>query len=144
MQTFAKFVTKFAKPIVAIWIILFIILAVFALQLPSKLQGDGFSYDGDYQRVTAELSETFGLPASTIFVLFDNKSDEQIERVLTNLEAVEEIDSIAFINVTDSQEESEAGFGKWARVLKDAYTRMPDADFVSHTGSQCFSYSWGN
>src|SRR4051794_18025977 len=94
MQTFAKFVTKFAKPIVVTWIILFIILAVFALQLPSKLQGDGFSYDGDYQRVTAELSETFGLPASTIFVLFDNKSDEDIERILTNLEAVEEIDKI--------------------------------------------------
>ncbi len=94
MQTFAKFVTKFAKPIVVIWIILFIILAVFALQLPSKLQGDGFSYDGDYQRVTAELSETFGLPANTIFVLFDNKSDEEIERILTNLEAVEEIDKI--------------------------------------------------
>ena len=94
MQTFAKFVTKFAKPIVVTWIILFIILAVFALQLTSKLQGDGFSYDGDYQRVTAELSETFGLPASTIFVLFDNKSDEDIERILTNLEAVEEIDKI--------------------------------------------------
>lgn len=94
MQTFAKFVTKFAKPIVAAWTILFIILTVFALQLPSKLQGDGFSYNGDYQRVTAELSETFGLPASTIFVLFDSKSDEEIERVLTNLEAVEEIDKI--------------------------------------------------
>lgn len=94
MQTFAKFVTKFAKPIVVTWIILFIILAVFALQLPSKLQGDGFSYKGDYQRVTAELSETFGLPANTIFVLFENKSDEHIERVLTNLEAVEEIDKI--------------------------------------------------
>ena len=94
MQTFAKFVTKFAKPIVVTWIILFIILAVFALQLTSKLQGDGFSYDGDYQRVTAELSETFGLPASTIFVLFDNKSDEDIERILINLEEVEEIDKI--------------------------------------------------
>lgn len=94
MQTFAKYVTKFAKPIVAVWIILFIILAFFALQLPSKLKGDGFTYDGDYQRVTAELSETFGLPANTIFVLFDNKSDEEIERVLTNLKAVEEIDKI--------------------------------------------------
>ena len=94
MQTFAKYVTKFAKPIVATWIILFIILAVFALQLPSKLQGDGFSYDGDYQRVTAELSETFGLPANTIFVLFDNKSNQEIEHILTNLEAVEEIDKI--------------------------------------------------
>lgn len=94
MQNLAKFVTKFAKLIVAIWILLFIILTVFALQLPSKLQGDGFSYNGDYQRVTAELSETFGLPASTIFILFENKSDEAIERVLTNLEAVEEIDKI--------------------------------------------------
>ncbi len=43
-------------------------------------------------------------------------------------------DTLSFIHVTDSQEESQAGFQKWARVLKDAYGRMPEASFVAHTG----------
>lgn len=43
MKQFAAFITKFAKPIVLLWSALLIVLAFFALQLPSKLQGDGFS-----------------------------------------------------------------------------------------------------
>lgn len=48
--------------------------------------------------------------------------------------AKEDITGLSFIHVTDSQEESSAGFQKWARVLKDAYTRATDAAFVAHTG----------
>lgn len=43
MKQFAAFITKFAKPIVLLWCALLVVLAFFALQLPSKLQGDGFS-----------------------------------------------------------------------------------------------------
>ncbi|MGM9951723.1 MAG: MMPL family transporter [Lysinibacillus sp.] len=91
MQAVASFVTKFAKSIIAVWATLLIILAFFALQLPSKLQGDGFSVDGDHNRVTEELSETFGLPSGTIFVLFEQKTTQEIEQTLEELEAVEEI-----------------------------------------------------
>lgn len=42
MKHFAAFITKFSKPIVAIWFVILLVLAFFALQLPSKLQGDGF------------------------------------------------------------------------------------------------------
>ena len=94
MKTFATFVTKFAKPIIVIWTILFLTLAYFAIQLPSKLQGDGFFFEGDHTRVTEELSETFDLPAKTIFVLFDNKSEQFITEALTNLQQVEEIKTI--------------------------------------------------
>lgn len=94
MKHFAAFITKFAKPIVAVWITFFIILAYFAIQLPSKLQGDGFFVDGEHIRVTEQLSETFNLPAKTIFVLFQNKSDEQIESTLTDLENIKEIHAI--------------------------------------------------
>ena len=48
--------------------------------------------------------------------------------------AKEEITGLSFIHVTDSQEESSAGFQKWARVLKEAYTRDPNVAFVAHTG----------
>ncbi|KGR86123.1 MMPL family transporter [Lysinibacillus odysseyi] len=91
MQALAKFVTTFSKSIVAFWVIALIIMAFFALQLPSKLQGDGFSVDGDYNRVNEELSETFGLPAATIFVLFEQKSASDIEQTLKKLGQVEGI-----------------------------------------------------
>ena len=90
MKHFAAYVTKFAKPIIAIWIVLFVLLAYFAIQLPSKLQGDGFFVDDEHVRVTEQLSETFDLPAKTIFVLFQNQSDEQIEALLTKLKNINE------------------------------------------------------
>ena len=94
MKHFAAFVTKFSKPIVAIWFVILAVLAFFALQLPSKLQGDGFFVDGDHTYVTNELSDTFDLPAKTIFVLFENKSDEQITSVMNKLEAIEAVHAI--------------------------------------------------
>ncbi|MEK4131730.1 MMPL family transporter [Solibacillus sp. FSL W8-0474] len=94
MKQFAAFVTRFAKPIVIIWCTLLVILAYLALQLPAKLQGDGFFYDGDHSYVTDELSETFNLPAKTIFILFDDKTDEEINTALESLEAIEEIQTI--------------------------------------------------
>lgn len=94
MKQFAAFVTKFAKPIVVFWCTILIAFAFFALQLPNKLQGDGFFYDGDHSYVTNELSETFNLPAKTIFVLFENKTDDEITTALESLQEIEEINAI--------------------------------------------------
>lgn len=94
MKHFAAFITKFSKPIVAIWFVILLVLAFFALQLPSKLQGDGFFVDGDHTYVTNELSDTFDLPAKTIFVLFENKSDEEITNVLNKLDAIDAVHHI--------------------------------------------------
>lgn len=94
MKHFAVFITKFSKPIVASWFVILVILAFFALQLPSKLQGDGFFVDGDHTYVTNELSDTFDLPAKTIFVLFENKSDEEITNVLNKLESIDEVHAV--------------------------------------------------
>lgn len=94
MKHFAAFITKFSKPIVAIWFVILLVLAFFALQLPSKLQGDGFFVDGDHTYVTNELSDTFDLPAKTIFVLFENKTDEEITNVLNKLEAIDAVHHI--------------------------------------------------
>lgn len=94
MKQFAYFITKFAKPILAIWIVLFIVMTYFAIQLPSKLQGDGFFVDGDHIRVTEDLSNTFDIPAKTIFVLFKDKTDAEIENTIQKLEKIEAMQSI--------------------------------------------------
>ncbi|MEO4054972.1 MMPL family transporter [Solibacillus sp. CAU 1738] len=94
MLTFSKFVTKYAKAIVGIWVILFIVMAFFAIQLPSKLQGDGFFVKDDHIETINELANTFGTPAKTIFVLFEHKTDEEITAILKNLEQIEEIEEI--------------------------------------------------
>ncbi|WP_274308408.1 MMPL family transporter [Solibacillus daqui] len=94
MKNFAAIVTKFSKPVVAIWFIILAIFAFFALQLPSKLQGDGFFVDGDHTYVTNELSETFDLPAKTIFVLFKDKSDDEITSIMEKLENMDAVHAV--------------------------------------------------
>ena len=94
LKSFSNFVIKFAKPIVVIWAFLFVLLAYFAISLPSKLEGDGFSYDGDHLRVKEDLSVTFGLPADNIYVVFENQSTEQIKSILNEISVIEEIDNI--------------------------------------------------
>lgn len=94
MKSFSTFVTKHAKAFFAIWIILFIIMAFFAAQLPQKLEGDGFSVEDDHTKATEELNKTFNLPEKTIFVVFENKTTEQISNILKDLSKVKEISSI--------------------------------------------------
>lgn len=94
MKTFSAFITAHAKAIVAIWIVIFIAMAVFAIQLPSKLHGDGFFVEADHTYVTNELAKTFDLPAETIMVVFDQASNQKIENTLQKLEDIEEVHSI--------------------------------------------------
>ena len=94
MKTFSAFITAHAKAIVAIWFVIFIAMAMFAMQLPSKLQGDGFFVEGDHTYVTNELAETFDLPSDTILVVFDPAEDKKIQDTLKKLEKVKEIHSI--------------------------------------------------
>ncbi|RUL53613.1 MMPL family transporter [Lysinibacillus antri] len=94
MQLFSRFITKYVKTVIAIWTIFFIGMVIFAIQLPQKLEGDGFFVEGDHSRMMKELSTTFDLPEKSIIVLFENKTDEEIEQVLSNLKTIEEIDNI--------------------------------------------------
>ncbi|GLC89478.1 MMPL family transporter [Lysinibacillus piscis] len=94
MKGFSIFITKHAKIVVALWLIFFISMAIFAFQLPNKLQGDGFAFDGDHSYVMDELASTFDLPANTILVVFDTVSEPKIQETLNQLEDVKEIHSI--------------------------------------------------
>ena len=94
MKTFSAFITAHAKAIVAIWLVIFIAMAVFAIQLPSKLQGDGFFVEGDHTYVTKELAKNFDLPSETILVVFDPAKDKEIQNTLKKLDSIKEIHSI--------------------------------------------------
>lgn len=94
MKTFARWMTSSPKIIVCIWSIIFIVAAVLALQLPSKLEGDGFSVDGDHAFVSNELAKTFDVPKQTIFIVFENESDATIEQALTDVAALDNVQTI--------------------------------------------------
>ena len=86
MRTLARFVTKYYKAIMVAWIALFIAMAIFALRLPGLLAGDGFRMDAEHEQVMKIASETFDLPAETMFVVFDKVDDETIASTLANIE----------------------------------------------------------
>jgi len=94
MKTFSAFITAHAKAIVALWFVIFITLAMFAIQLPSKLHGDGFFVKGDHTYVTNELAKTFDLPSDTILVVFNPADDKKIQDTLKKLKNIKEIHSI--------------------------------------------------
>ncbi|MBK3494613.1 MMPL family transporter [Viridibacillus sp. YIM B01967] len=94
MQSLSRFITKYYKIIATIWCTLFIAFAFFAIQLPGQLQGDGFKVDGDHQAVMDELTEDFGIPAESIFVVFDGVSDKDIKMTLQKIEQLDDVVSI--------------------------------------------------
>lgn len=94
MKAFSKWITTYPKTIVTIWLIVVVVMGVLAIQLPDKLEGDGFSVDGDHAYVSEELSKTFDVPAQTIFVVFEQYTDETIVDVLAALQDVDNVQSI--------------------------------------------------
>ncbi|KOP81045.1 hypothetical protein AMS59_00960 [Lysinibacillus sp. FJAT-14745] len=94
MKSFSTFITTHVKAIVALWFVIFISMAIFAIQLPSKLHGDGFFVKGDHTYVTNELAKTFDLPSDTILVVFNPADDKKIQETLKKLKKIKEIHSI--------------------------------------------------
>ncbi|MCG3086845.1 MMPL family transporter [Sporosarcina cyprini] len=96
MRLLSRLVTSAHKYIVALWILFVIIMAIFAIRLPGLLAGDGFRMDAEHEQVMKMASETFELPAETMFVVFDHVPDDAIESTLSRinkLNVVSEIDS---------------------------------------------------
>lgn len=86
MRTLARFVTKFYKSIIVTWAVLFIIMALLAIRLPGQLEGDGFRMDAEHEKVMKIASETFDLPAETMFIVFENVNDDKIASTLEKVE----------------------------------------------------------
>ena len=94
MRFLSNIIMRYYKAILIAWLILFIGLGFLAIRLPGLLEGDGFNTDGEHQKVMEELTETFDLPAETLFVVFDNTSDATIEKTLANIEDLHIAESI--------------------------------------------------
>lgn len=94
MHFLSTIVSRYYKAILIAWFVLFIALAVLAIRLPSLLEGDGFRTDGEHQQVMEELTNTFDLPAETLFVVFENTTDETIQETLKDIEQLDLAESI--------------------------------------------------
>ena len=89
MQMIARFITKRYKFIIAVWALFIILMGVFAIRLPAILEGDGFRMDGEHEDVMELVTESFDVPADTLFLVFENVTDEQIEASLEEVAALE-------------------------------------------------------
>ncbi|WP_438313424.1 MMPL family transporter [Sporosarcina sp. FA9] len=95
MNTLAKLVTKTHKYIIFTWIAFFAIMAYFAIGLPGMLEGDGFRTNGEHAKVMEIVSETFDMPAETMFLVFEKVDDELITNTLNNVEKLGVTSSIS-------------------------------------------------
>ncbi|WP_144510683.1 MMPL family transporter [Bacillus sp. FJAT-22090] len=94
MHSLSNIVTRYYKVILISWTVLFIVLACLATRLPGLLEGDGFSTDGEHQQVMEELTNTFDLPAETLFLVFDNTTNETIKNTLSEIESLQIAETI--------------------------------------------------
>ncbi|MFJ7935074.1 MMPL family transporter [Sporosarcina sp. NPDC096371] len=95
MRTLARFVTSAHKYIIIAWIAIFIVMAVFAIKLPGLLEGDGFEIDGEHAAVMDIVSNTFDMPAETMFLVFEDISDDTIQSTLHDIEKLDVTSEIA-------------------------------------------------
>ncbi|MBJ6361953.1 MMPL family transporter [Paenibacillus sp. GCM10012307] len=66
---------RLRKWIVAVWIIAVLGLAVFAVQLPGVLKGNGFTMKGSFQEVNQLLKDRFKVYDTTVLLLFEQSVD---------------------------------------------------------------------
>lgn len=85
MRTLANLVIRFPKWIIAIWILIAGFMAFQAVKLPGVLEGDGFRMDGEYEQVADRLIDEFGLPAETMFLVFEEMTDEEIKTTVSDV-----------------------------------------------------------
>ncbi|AKG05414.1 hypothetical protein AAV35_011990 [Salimicrobium jeotgali] len=86
MKKLAHGIVKLRALLLTLWLIAFVVLGYFALDLPSLLEGDGFRTDGEYEEVQEILTDDFDRPESTILVLFEQADDGKIEDTLNSIE----------------------------------------------------------
>ncbi|MEK4713107.1 MMPL family transporter [Sporosarcina sp. FSL K6-5500] len=110
MRTLARFVTNAHKYIIFAWIAIFVILTLFAIKLPGLLEGDGFQTDGEHAAVMDIVSDEFDMPAETMFLVFDNVSDEKIVSTLTNVDKLKVTSEIVSPFDNDTQYKNTASY----------------------------------
>lgn len=103
MKTIASFLVRFHKAILVLWLAAAVIMGMFALNLPSLLEGDGFRMDGEYEQVEKELTSTFDFPESTIMMLFEKeKSQSEADFKETIGQTLAKADSLEAVSAIES------------------------------------------
>lgn len=77
MERLGHLMSRYFRGVLIVWAILLVVLGYFAYQLPDRLEGNGFTRDGDFQRVETVLDQDFGQDPHTIIVLFENQENLQ-------------------------------------------------------------------
>lgn len=80
MKFFHKGIFRFRFLNAFIWTCLIIIFGYFAVQLPDVLRGNGFTYNGEFERTNKILKEEFGQGKIPIVVLFENDYGQSQEK----------------------------------------------------------------
>lgn len=73
MEKLGRFIFRFRKWVLALWILIIGLSVVFALRLPSVLSGNGFEYKGEYNATRMLLEEDFGHAKSSIILVFEKE-----------------------------------------------------------------------
>ncbi|WP_078382741.1 MMPL family transporter [Sutcliffiella halmapala] len=79
LRGFGGFIYEKRKWVVVAWCIFIIFFGYFASKLPSVLSGNGFEFDGSYQKTQAILAEEFKQDQSSIIVLFEKEPEVTME-----------------------------------------------------------------
>ena len=69
-------------------------MAVFAIKLPSMLEGDGFKMNGEHADVMDIVSDTFDMPAETMLLVFDKVSDDKIASTIEKVDKLKRTSAI--------------------------------------------------
>jgi putative drug exporter of the RND superfamily len=93
MQKLGEFIYKYYKVVLAIWVFAILLFGYFAVKLPTVLSGNGFEYNGEYNKTRKILEEDFGQAKSSIILVFekrqsvsDNRFTEFIEDTFDRLQ----------------------------------------------------------
>lgn len=85
MNSIASAIVKANKGLLFFWLAIVIVFGYFALDLASKLEGDGFRTSGEYEEVEETLNEQFGFPKSSILLLFEDDGDGELQGTITDV-----------------------------------------------------------
>lgn len=117
----AAFAHRHSRGIIAIWLSLAAIAAVFALRLPSVLGDHGLMPQGAYAQTQRLISDAYPLPDAerTVAMLFDNDRQLSREQFSDNIaRVIEEVSSIPGIQVIASPAANHAMMdGRYAYAL---------------------------
>ncbi|MDQ6596285.1 MMPL family transporter [Bacillus salipaludis] len=73
MNKLGSFIYRHRKLVLFTWFFAIIVLGFFATKLPSVLSGNGFEYNGEYNKTREILERDFGQPKSSIILVFQRE-----------------------------------------------------------------------